>query len=899
MSLPSPNLDDRTFDDLVRDAVDRVRQTCPEEWTDLSPGDPGRALLEAFAYITETMIYRLNRLPVKVYQESLNLMGVHPYPPTAACALLEFKPSETSHGDIDIPAGTRVAVNWGGGTGGAPVFVTAHEARMPKDKELAHVMAYHCEWVKDGERVGLRTGQSGPTVQLSRSPVIANTGTKLDLRVRVEARRDEQGDGVKARTHEGKTDPYWREVTDFLGYEADGCVYVADRYSGQITFPGKSPPRGWEIRVWYAHGGGPAGNVPAGVLTVLRDSIPGIGAVSNPSAATGGRAAETLEDMRLYGPQGIHCQERAITARDFETLARRASGEVARAKAIAQAERWKHGERGTVEVLLVPDVPAKERRSEDQVTVAKIGKKRIETVREQVQAYLDARRPMGVRCEVKWAQLKTVSVRAKISVRPKEDSGNVIDQVRERLYQYINPLPAVTTGCGTHPARRLNGWPFGRPLHWSDAYREVQAVEGVQRVDDLKLIVENMPDGNLTALASDQQTGMWYAACGNRLFRSENDGDGWELLKRSEGDSIELRKRFEDESIELVRAHPRQAGLVAAVATMGEGDKQAFRVYVSHDCGEEWRLEEGIDSVGEVHDIAWMTNQRGAPVLLLAAANGLFALAVEVKGSPQCIVVDRKTDRLGFYAVAVAHKEATDQVSVAVAARNEGGVFLCRNWRDNRNFEPIAPKGKNILWGKDIRVLAVQRGGKGDFLWAGAYAEGPADEGDGCYRRALDDLDAEWERFGQDKGWEGGSCRALAFLEDAAVAASHHGWVLRLDLPEGEWEKEDRGDVPRRDDDSPRLVTALAAMKTKEQDRDITTVLAAVKTEKQDGDTTTVLAATEKDGLYRSRDGGRYEQISKEKSALSHEVTLPQTWLFCSGQHTVDLTGDDDESQRD
>ena len=51
MSLPSPKLDDRSFDQLLDEAKALVaRSDCG--WTDLSAGDPGAVLLEAFAHIT-------------------------------------------------------------------------------------------------------------------------------------------------------------------------------------------------------------------------------------------------------------------------------------------------------------------------------------------------------------------------------------------------------------------------------------------------------------------------------------------------------------------------------------------------------------------------------------------------------------------------------------------------------------------------------------------------------------------------------------------------------------------------------------------------------------------------------------------------------------------------------
>jgi hypothetical protein len=70
-----------------------------------------------------------------------------------------------------------------------------------------------------------------------------------------------------------------------------------------------------------------------------------------------------------------------------------------------------------------------------------------------------------------------------------------------------------------------------------------------------------------------------------------------------------------------------------------------------------------------------------------------------------------------------------------------------------------------------------------------------------------------------------------------------------------------------------------------------------MKTERQ-GTTpavATVLVGTEEDGLYRSQNGGRYEEVSGTKRDTSDKVTLPQTWLFCSGQHQVKAMREEDE----
>jgi hypothetical protein len=61
MPLRVPNLDDRTFDDLVDEALAMLPRYAPA-WTNHNPSDPGITLIELFAYFTELFIYRLNRV---------------------------------------------------------------------------------------------------------------------------------------------------------------------------------------------------------------------------------------------------------------------------------------------------------------------------------------------------------------------------------------------------------------------------------------------------------------------------------------------------------------------------------------------------------------------------------------------------------------------------------------------------------------------------------------------------------------------------------------------------------------------------------------------------------------------------------------------------------------------
>lgn len=56
-----PTLDDRTYDDLVREGLS-ILASAGEEWTNHNASDPGITLLELLAYATELLTYRVNQI---------------------------------------------------------------------------------------------------------------------------------------------------------------------------------------------------------------------------------------------------------------------------------------------------------------------------------------------------------------------------------------------------------------------------------------------------------------------------------------------------------------------------------------------------------------------------------------------------------------------------------------------------------------------------------------------------------------------------------------------------------------------------------------------------------------------------------------------------------------------
>lgn len=74
MPLPLPNLDDRSYEDLVAQATSLIPVEYPE-WTDHNPSDTGIILIELLAWLTEMVLYRVDRVPDKNMETFLKLLN--------------------------------------------------------------------------------------------------------------------------------------------------------------------------------------------------------------------------------------------------------------------------------------------------------------------------------------------------------------------------------------------------------------------------------------------------------------------------------------------------------------------------------------------------------------------------------------------------------------------------------------------------------------------------------------------------------------------------------------------------------------------------------------------------------------------------------------------------------
>jgi hypothetical protein len=147
--------------------------------------------------------------------------------------------------------------------------------------------------------------------------------------------------------------------------------------------------------------------------------------------------------------------------------------------------------------------------------------------------------------------------------------------------------------------------------------------------------------------------------------------------------------------------------------------------------------------------------------------------------------------------------------------------------------------------------------------------------GNGCFRWELTGTTASpegWRPFA--KNWKGGSCLGLTFQGTKVLAGTHRAGVLRLDAGSRDpaWEAPDfaKSGLPLRDESRLVQVDAVAADPAGRW-----------------------LLAGGPAGIFRSRDSGvSYEECSRK--VFFDRVTLPETWLFCSGEHEVEVVSEEE-----
>lgn len=186
-------------------------------------------------------------------------------------------------------------------------------------------------------------------------------------------------------------------------------------------------------------------------------------------AADCGADTADLDEMLEIGPIMISHRDRAVTAEDFEWLAKKASRKVVKVKCLTNTNNKGQKEIGWVTLIIVPD-------SKEDKPLPSL------ELRKEVQNYLETR------CETTLAHEKhihisspsyaEISVSADVFVTSIEKAFKVDRELKQKINAFFHPL----TG-----GREQMGWDFGRNVADSDIYALIENIEGVDHVENLKV----------------------------------------------------------------------------------------------------------------------------------------------------------------------------------------------------------------------------------------------------------------------------------------------------------------------------------------------------------------------------------------------------------------------------
>jgi predicted phage baseplate assembly protein len=107
MPLPVPATDNRRYQALVDELVARVPSHTPE-WTNFTESDPGVTLIQLFAHITESLLYRTNQIPERNRAKFIQLLGVPLAPAQEARGLAAFMNERAPKEALVIPRGAEL-----------------------------------------------------------------------------------------------------------------------------------------------------------------------------------------------------------------------------------------------------------------------------------------------------------------------------------------------------------------------------------------------------------------------------------------------------------------------------------------------------------------------------------------------------------------------------------------------------------------------------------------------------------------------------------------------------------------------------------------------------------------------------------------------------------------------
>ena len=264
----------------------------------------------------------------------------------------------------------------------------------------------------------------------------------------------------------------WTRVDHFFESSPTDRHYTRDVVTGEIKFgngqKGRIPPSGTRnIRARrYLVGGGDQGNIAGNSLTVLRKPIAFVDKVRNPYPATGGCNLEPVESVMQRGPYVLKSRGRAVTAEDFEWIAKEASPSVARVKCLPTLDR-----EGEVSVIVLPHIP------EDHPDFMERPTPSLALLR-RVKRHLNSHKLVTTILHVEKPKFTEFDVEVEVYRKTGGPTDRLTRRISDAIRTFAHPLKG---------GRDRQGWPFGRSMYKIDLFHIIEEVPDVDLVHRIRL----------------------------------------------------------------------------------------------------------------------------------------------------------------------------------------------------------------------------------------------------------------------------------------------------------------------------------------------------------------------------------------------------------------------------
>ena len=241
----------------------------------------------------------------------------------------------------------------------------------------------------------------------------------------------------------------YKVVDRFINCDHDDKVYKFNGITSKIEFGdgkfGKVPPLSSKIIVEsYESTSGSRGNVSAGKINVLKESINYVDSVKNIYVSKGGHDGDSIEDVKRIAPNALNSMKRAVTTSDYENLTLNYSTFIKKAKCIEKD--------GNVLVLVMSQNILKDK---GFINVSFM---------EKLEAYLKELSMVSVSPKVE--KVNSVSLKLKLKLKYADETNVPARaalelELLEKAKEYLDPF----SGLGG------NGYEIGRTLLKSDIVR--------------------------------------------------------------------------------------------------------------------------------------------------------------------------------------------------------------------------------------------------------------------------------------------------------------------------------------------------------------------------------------------------------------------------------------------